>query len=198
MVIRESFYKTFANMKRSLPLLLIAVGCGSSGSVIRGQSEAVVITTGGAPLYRRDSAAVIGSQPFGDTVLTYGYSWDPWSMTGNKRYLVLSGVDTVLVRAEDVRELWELQPTTFTLPAAQDKDAWARANYYVNTYADLKVQTANEFLVETFNATRLASGTSFSVNRLPQGNQVQFTVNSNNPTAGRKCAYYIATGKLVK
>jgi hypothetical protein len=58
----------------------------------------------------------------------------------------------------------------------------------------MKVQVSTEFILETYNAIN-SWDVSYSINRLPQGDSVRYTVKSNMLGMDRKCAYYIATGR---
>lgn len=88
------------------------------------------------------------------------------------------------------------QELTFTIKSSQDRDAWARANYYVHTNTDMKIQTANEFLIDTYSPINF-NDQAFTISRFPQGDSVQYTVKRGGASP-HECAYFILTSKTRK
>ncbi len=97
------------------------------------------------------------------------------------------------------------QPLTFTVPKEQAGDAWGRAQSFVGRFSSMKLQTASEFVIQTFNPVGSSVAYGYYVTRTPLGAEHQFEVqcvfgnmfsaedaNANAHLA----AHYISTGQL--
>lgn len=181
---------------------LVLAGCSTLRSMRR-PGPLVIIQPAGAKVLRvgpdggkGDSLTTLRA---GDTLRSIAYRSGRDVLMGARygEYLVPIGTDSGFVTWPEVKEEWELQPTTFTLPSSADRDAWARANHYVGTHATMKIQTTSEFRVETYNPLK-STDRGFAVSRLPQGETVTYTVVATGDESSdyaRKCALYIRTGR---
>lgn len=55
----------------------------------------------------------------------------------------------------DQKEYWkkvQAMDTKFTVPKSIEKEAWARANDFISSYASMKIQTVTEFSIETYSS----------------------------------------------
>lgn len=197
-------------MKSLLPLILCALllitGC-SSGTLFRGERR-VVVTSTNPTLYRFGADGSVGdplgtlSRSVGDTLPAFG------RLVGgafSKSYYVLAEKsDTMYVTDGDVLSLDDhallRQLTKFRLPKAQDPLAWGRATQYVVKHSDMKIQTASDNLIQTYNPIDGAK-IGFTITRVPLGDEVEYEVACVSPnmfvdTRGkaRRLAYFMVTG----
>lgn len=101
------------------------------------------------------------------------------------------------------------QPTTFELADADVKDAWGRAQAWIAQNSGVKIQTATDYLIETYG-TQLAGITetvfAYQVTRAPLGGgRSQISVKCTAPRMGwndtalenaKTLALFMVTGKL--
>ena len=97
------------------------------------------------------------------------------------------------------------QPLHFDIPASESTAAWGRAQDYLARYSRLKLQTATNDLLETYNPTDYGE-VGYKINRIEGHVSTQFTVDaytadSNVATLARRdahlLAYYIAVGEPI-
>lgn len=122
--------------------------------------------------------------------------------------LLLAGCATVPpLTAEQQAYFQQVQamPTTFTVLKAEAEDAWGRAQSFIGRFSSMKIQTATDFVIQTYNPLSNAVQYGYYVTRTPMGEQMQFDVQcvtgnlfaSGNANQNAKVlAYYIKTGEL--
>ena len=90
--------------------------------------------------------------------------------------------DQTLFLAEIEKEVLE-----FDLPKDQANDAWGRAQSWVAQYSPMKIQTATDFVLQTYNPpmdggyeiTKIQVYYGYEVSRAPMGDKVKFRVVCN-------------------
>ena len=96
-------------------------------------------------------------------------------------------------------------PLTFTVPKEQAGDAWGRAQSFVGRFSSMKLQTATEFIIQTYNPVGSSVAYGYYVTRTPLGADHQFEVQcvygnmfsaQDANTNAHLAAHYIATGQL--
>jgi hypothetical protein len=95
-------------------------------------------------------------------------------------------------------------PLVFTAPKDKSDEIWGRINAFIGKYSSMKIQTASNYIIETFNPSNLLEF-GYSANRAPKGDDVEFTVScftgvgsKNIPTQNAHLlAYYALTGKII-
>lgn len=90
----------------------------------------------------------------GDTVMTVSYvSGERKTPLAIKLYYELT--DGRFVESKDLMSLdrWECVGSRYTakVPRSQSEEAWSRATVWVNKNADLRIQTASDNLIDTYN-----------------------------------------------
>src|SRR5690242_18680637 len=107
----------------------------------------------------------------GDSVIVIGHQGD--------YYYAVAGNDTGFVEKADLISQREFQvkkiPLVFKLPKSESDDAWGRANLYLANNSTMKIQTASDYLLETYNPTSVGR-IGFSITRSPIKDSVLFTV----------------------
>jgi hypothetical protein len=99
------------------------------------------------------------------------------------------------------------QPLTFRVLAAQSNDVWGRIQSWISRFSIFrKIKTVSDYVIETELATPM-SGTAYSAQRAPMGEQVEFTIRgwdsfdtfsqANATLKAHILAYYAATGELI-
>jgi hypothetical protein len=69
------------------------------------------------------------------------------------------------------------QPLEFSLPKEQSEEAWARIQSFISQYASMKIQTATDYILETYNPhSEMVPAYAYQANRTPAGDQVNFIV----------------------
>lgn len=192
-----------------LLLALVISGCTATLSRTPHAIKQYFIATTDAWVDTDDGREIPVAQ--GDTLLSTSYESISDMLVGSKTkyFVVYKGekgfimhVKATAYRNDQDKILPEYdynvsqQPTTFTLLSPQDKDAWARANYYVANNSDMKIQVSTEFLIDTYNPTNLEEQ-AFTISRFPQSDKVQYEVKRGG-NAPQECAYFIHTGKTRK
>jgi hypothetical protein len=66
-------------------------------------------------------------------------------------------------------------PLSFKVPKADAAAAWGRVQYFVGTYASMKIQTATDYIVETYNPTSMYYF-GYSAQRAPLGDSDQISL----------------------
>lgn len=107
----------------------------------------------------------------------------------------------VCLKSEDVvpEKFWMLMQikTVFSLPRTQEAEVWSRANYYISNNGTMKIQTATDFFIQTYNPTDLY-GVGFKVTKMVKGDSCEYEVAGigyYSEADAKRCAYYMQTGK---
>ena len=96
-------------------------------------------------------------------------------------------------------------PTEFEVPKQEADDAWARAQTFIAEHSPLRIQTASDYIVETYKPMDLKALYGYRVARTPAGDAYQFKVTcvgltrsvaSNARMNAHILANYIKTGNL--
>lgn len=96
-------------------------------------------------------------------------------------------------------------PVNFMLPKSESEAAWGRAQSFVGLYSSMKIQTASDYVLQTYNATSYGQF-SYNIVRSPMGDSVMFKVECDYKGIGlaenatrnlQVCAYHIGTGSNV-
>jgi hypothetical protein len=95
-------------------------------------------------------------------------------------------------------------PLTFTVPKDKSDEAWARVNSFIAKYSTMKIQTASEYIIETYNPIDNFHAYGYTANRMTKGNEVEISVTGTwywgqKKTATRNAhilALYAVTGEL--
>jgi hypothetical protein len=171
-------------------------------------SQHVVVAKPSPPLFRYEKSGDIGGQigtlqaAPGDTLSSCGKHVG--GAFSKSYYLLTNDPDTVWVTDGDVLSLddyaFSLQLTKFRLPKDQDPGAWARATQYIVNHSDMKVQTASDNLIQTYNPIDGAK-IGFTITRVPMGDYVEYDVVCMSPNMfvdrvghARRLAYFMVTG----
>jgi hypothetical protein len=97
------------------------------------------------------------------------------------------------------------QPNEFGYLKTQDALYWGRAGSFVAQYSSMKIQTANDFIIETYNPSGSLGGMfdfGWRIIKTPinnDSNKIQISEISSveSPTMRERiCAWYILTGEL--
>lgn len=65
-------------------------------------------------------------------------------------------------------------PLTFTVPAEKSEETWSRINSFISKHSSMKIQTASDYIIETYNPG--AGQFAYSANRATRGDAAEFTV----------------------
>jgi hypothetical protein len=103
----------------------------------------------------------------------------------------------------DAAALYATQPI---IPESEIKDAWARAQVFLNLYGELKIQTATDYALNTYNPIQYDARCAFAITKVPIGDgkyKIALQCYTNNIFCGSKvnrysqiAYYYILTGKI--
>ena len=96
-------------------------------------------------------------------------------------------------------------PLTFTVPKDKSDEAWGRVNSFIARYSTMKIQTASDYIIQTYNPTDKFNAYGYTANRMTKGDAVEISVDcvyveSYQKQAIRNAhllAHYAATGELV-
>ena len=69
-----------------------------------------------------------------------------------------------------------VEPTRFTIPADSSDAAWGRAQAFVGRYSDLKIQTATDYVIQTYSPTGQNVTYGFNITRTPLARGHEFAV----------------------
>jgi len=109
------------------------------------------------------------------------------------------------IQAYDMRVL--NQPTMFTIPTEQAEEAWARAQQFIATLSSYRIQTATDYVIQTYMTDSTWPQFGYSVTRTISGNGTTFVVKgycSNRFSTDRSqynahaLAHYMVTGELIE
>ena len=99
-------------------------------------------------------------------------------------------------------------PLTFSVPNAKAEETWNRINVFISKYSSMKIQTATNYNIETYNPTD-TNEYAYKASRLLKGEETEFVVNcfSGGAFEGVKnipnqnahiLAYYAFSGEIVE
>lgn len=122
----------------------------------------------------------------------------------------VSGCSTALIGVSE-QEKGELAqamycPLIFDVSKAEADDAWGRAQTFVARFSTMKIQTATDYVLQTYNPAGSGINYGYSISRTPMGENMEMEVQClcDNPFVGKDrdinahiAAYYIRTGVLV-
>jgi hypothetical protein len=66
-------------------------------------------------------------------------------------------------------------PLTFMVEVSKGDETWSRVNSFIAKYSSMKIQTASDYIIETYNPTEGKFG--YSANRATKEDRAEFTVN---------------------
>lgn len=96
-------------------------------------------------------------------------------------------------------------PLELTIPKTDEADAWGRAQSFVGRFSSMKLQTATDFIIQTYNPSSSDESFGYYVTKTPLRDSVQMNIRCNvgnqmwAPDAelnGHILAYYVKTGEL--
>lgn len=115
--------------------------------------------------------------------------------------------ETIPPTQEEVDYLNKVMSTSlsFKVPKSKADEVWGRIQSFIGKYASMKIQTATDFVFETYNPPKGERKFGYSAIRTPMGNQDEFEVRCFSNTtlfieqAERNAhilAYYALTGEI--
>ena len=95
-------------------------------------------------------------------------------------------------------------PLTFTVPKDNSDEAWSRVNSFIAKYSTMKIQTASDYIIETFNPINNFHAFGYTANRMTKGDEVEISVTGTWYWGQKKAAtrnahilaLYAVTGEL--
>ncbi len=96
-------------------------------------------------------------------------------------------------------------PLEFNVSKEEVTDAWGRAQSYVGQYSSMKLQTATDFVIQTYNPVMGDAGWGYSATKTPMGKEFKISVKclaSNmfvkdlTESNARIFANYVKTGEM--
>lgn len=96
-------------------------------------------------------------------------------------------------------------PLTVEMTKTEAVDAWGRAQSFLGQYSSMKIQTATDYVLQTYNPMGSGISYGYNVTKTPAGDRVRITVvcGTNNMFAGGDAdrnahilAHYIKSGDL--
>jgi hypothetical protein len=96
-------------------------------------------------------------------------------------------------------------PLEFEVSKDIATDAWGRAQSFIGRFSSMKLQSATDYMIQTYNPTDNGVNYGYNITKTPLKDTVQITVqcSSNNMFAGGDAtknahilAYYISSGEL--
>jgi hypothetical protein len=94
----------------------------------------------------------------------------------------------------------------FSVVANKSDTCWSRAREWIEKYSSKKIQTANDFMIQTYNPSGEEVAFGYYVTKKSAGENVQFSVQcivgnlyakKDQENNAHLLAYYIQTGKVV-
>jgi hypothetical protein len=174
------------------------VGCASSFTFMPSPKKRVVLTDHATYLMYSGGKVQSGAKPLparaGDTIEVIGRVVG-WGGSVPHAYLSLLASDTVYILSSDLIPLsWAPlahQSAKFRLPTTQDPTAWGRAIVYIQRHSSVKVQTASDNLVQTFNPID-PGDRGFTVTRVPMGDSVEYDAKKLDHVIGESPSVFLA------
>jgi hypothetical protein len=97
-------------------------------------------------------------------------------------------------------------PLKFTLAKSEAEDAWGRAQSFIGRFSSMKIQTATDYVIQTYNPVGSGINFGYYITKTPLGDEVEIEVQcpTDNMFSGKDAdinahiaALYIDTGMLV-
>jgi hypothetical protein len=98
-------------------------------------------------------------------------------------------------------------PLTFRVPRASAEDTWGRISAWIGRYSSMKIQTASDYIIETFNPGNWGAQFGYRVNRSPLEGEMEFSITCETNSSGEEkaatrnahiLAYYARTGEVME
>ena len=69
-------------------------------------------------------------------------------------------------------------PLKFEVPKDKAEDTWGRIQVFISKFSSMKIQTATDYIIETFNPTKREFGAKYGykATKTPLGDKVEFEV----------------------
>lgn len=201
-------------------VILFAVvlhGCMTTSSVHRyaGGGEKLVVIKTPVRTFQNSKGVgdegAIGPWKTGDSLIASAYQSRGYGSATEYFYLVSNGVDSVWVSHLEVptRDAAAARlMLSAEVPTTMSEEAWSRATVWINKYSDMKIQTASDNIISTYNPIK-AGQYGYTVTRLVTKEKVTISIECNYKTQqydlyGSSCldnqraaAYFISTGRSV-
>ena len=109
------------------------------------------------------------------------------------------------IQAYDIRVM--SQPTTFSIPTKKAEEAWSRAQQFIATLSNFRIQTSTDYVIQTYMINSSWPKYGYSVTRTINGNNTNFIVKGvcTNIFSGDRALYnahalshYMVTGELIE
>jgi len=207
-------------MIRVVSILFIALvflaGCMTSSSIRRYSADVSLVVIGNTVAKYSHTNGVgekLGNGPWkkGDKIPAYARMSTGYGVGTQVYYLTTDGKDSVWVNfkeacteaANEARLMLYAQ-----VPKAQSDDAWSRTTVWINKNSDMKIQTASDNIVSTFNPIK-AGNYGYTATRLTSGDKSTITMECNYKSSeyelyGSTCLqriraahYFIQTGNTI-
>ncbi|MEO6046012.1 MAG: hypothetical protein ABIQ57_00925 [Candidatus Kapaibacterium sp.] len=89
---------------------------------------------------------------------------------------VISGCATVLPPEQSAyMEKVRAFPLEFSMPKTAEHDAWGRAQTFIGKHSSMKLQTATDFVINTYNPLS-ASDIGYNITKTPHGDSIDLSV----------------------
>ena len=97
-------------------------------------------------------------------------------------------------------------PLEFTVSNEDAEMAWGRAQSFIGRFSSMKLQTATDYVIQTYNPSSSGVSYGYYVTKTPLGGSTQFNVTCNTgnlfamadaQSNAHILAYYMNTGELV-
>lgn len=98
-------------------------------------------------------------------------------------------------------------PLVFTIPKENNEDTWGRIQSFIGKYSSMKIQTATDFVIETYNPSESDVKYGYSVTKTPIGDEYEIEVRCycgnifvSEKTIAQNAhilAYYALTGEVM-
>jgi hypothetical protein len=97
-------------------------------------------------------------------------------------------------------------PLEFTVQNEDAEMAWGRAQSFIGRFSSMKLQTATDYVIQTYNPSSSGVAYGYHVTKTPLGKSTQFNVTCNTGNLfamgdalsnAHILAYYMSTGELA-
>nr|MBN2277426.1 hypothetical protein [candidate division Zixibacteria bacterium] len=108
-------------------------------------------------------------------------------------------------RRKNCLEMAKRCPLEFSMPIEESENAWGRAQSFIGRFSSIKLQTATDYVIQTYNPISGDTDFGYYVIKTPYNGEVQFSVEcvsgnifgeSDAKTNAHLLAYYMKTGIL--
>lgn|SRR4030042_457624 len=121
-------------------------------------------------------------------------------------FIVFASCATVQLTPEEQAYMDKIkqQSLTIIVAKADAEDVWGRAQVFVSKYSSMKIQTATDYVIETYNPIKFGQY-GYQATKTPKGEEVEIAVKCvpNNillksaaDDNARMLSYYLQTGEL--